>query len=521
MKKLYYNGDILTMENSDFEAVYIEDGIIKKCGDYLHLKNEVSQDTKFIDLQGKCLMPSFIDSHSHVISFANTLNLVDLSKATSIEQIIQLFKDYLIKNKPAADKMLIGFGYDHNFLKEKRHPLATDLDKISPTNPIMISHASGHMGVINTKAIQLFKLTDNILDPVGGKYGRDSNGKLNGYLEEQAFIKTAGQNIQETNDLSQQVIEALKIYASYGITTIQEGYMKHSEFTLLSSLARNNQLFLDVVGYVDIKDNADIYKNNQQFYQYYNHFKLGGYKLFLDGSPQGKTAWLSRPYENSGDYCGYPIYQDKQVNHYVKRALDDQAQLLTHCNGDQASSQLLDAFNKQSTNLRPVMIHSQTLRPDQLPQLKQIGMMPSFFIAHIYYWGDIHKVNLGNRANYISCVHSALKLDIPYTFHQDTPVIKPDMLETIWCACKRETKNGIILGENERLSVYNALKGVTINAAYQYFEEDHKGSIKEGKTADLIILSANPCKVAIDKIKDIEILETIKDGNTVFKKGIH
>lgn len=521
MKKLYYNGDILTMENSDFEAVYVEDGIIKKCGDYFYLKNEVSQDTKFIDLQGKCLMPSFIDSHSHIVSFANTLNLVDLSKATSIEQIIQLFKEYLIKNNPAANKILIGFGYDHNFLKEKRHPLAYDLDKISPTNPIMISHASGHMGVINTKAIHLFKLTDSILDPVGGKYGRDNNGKLNGYLKEQAFIKTASQNIQETNDLSQQVIEALKIYASYGITTIQEGYMKHSEFTLLSSLAKNNQLFLDVVGYVDIKDNADIYKNNQQFFQYYNHFKLGGYKLFLDGSPQGKTAWLSRPYENSDDYCGYPIYQDKQVKQYVKRALDDQAQLLTHCNGDQASSQLLDAFNKQSTNLRPVMIHSQTLRPDQLPQLKQIGMMPSFFIAHIYYWGDIHKVNLGNRANHISCVHSALKLDIPYTFHQDTPVIRPDMLETIWCACKRETKNGIILGENERLSVYNALKGVTINAAYQYFEEDRKGSIKEGKTADLIILSANPCKVAIDKIKDIEILETIKDGNTVFKRGIH
>ena len=147
-------------------------------------------------------------------------------------------------------------------------------------------------------------------------------------------------------------------------------------------------------------------------------------------------------------------------------------------------------------SLIPVMIHCQILQPEQLPQLKRIGMIPSFFVNHIYYWGDIHLKNLGKRANQISCIHSALKQELPYTFHQDSPVILPNMLESVWCACKRETKAGLILGENEQISVYNALKGVTINAAYQYFEEKYKGSIKEGKIADLIILDKNPCKIA-------------------------
>lgn len=134
--------------------------------------------------------------------------------------------------------------------------------------------------------------------------------------------------------------------------------------------------------------------------------------------------------------------------------------------------------------------------------------------------GDIHLKNLGSRAHQISCIHSALKQELPYTFHQDSPVIPPNMLESVWCACKRETKSGIILGKNEQISRYNALKGITINAAYQYFEEKVKGSIAEGKIADLIILDKNPCKVAIDEILKINILKTIKDGLVVYSKDI-
>lgn len=195
--------------------------------------------------------------------------------------------------------------------------------------------------------------------------------------------------------------------------------------------------------------------------------------------------------------------------------MDENRQLLCHCNGDAASQQMLNAFRhsrQKTTDTRPVMVHAQTLRPDQLPQLKETGIMPSYFVAHVYYWGDVHIKNLGvERAGKISCTGSALKEGVCFTFHQDTPVIHPDMLETVSIAVNRMTKEGVLLGEDERISVMEALKAVTINAAYQYFEEEKKGSIKEGKLADLVILQQNPLKVDKKDIGKIQILETIKE----------
>ena len=165
------------------------------------------------------------------------------------------------------------------------------------------------------------------------------------------------------------------------------------------------------------------------------------------------------------------------------------------------------------------MIHAQTVREDQLDKMNEINMIPSFFIAHTYYWGDVHIKNLGKeRAYKISPAKSALDKNIPYTFHQDTPVILPNMLETVWCAVNRITKDGIVLGDFEKITPLDALKGVTINAAMQYFEDDKKGSLKPGKLADLIILDKNPLKVNPLKIKDIAVLETIKEGKTLYKK---
>ena len=208
---------------------------------------------------------------------------------------------------------------------------------------------------------------------------------------------------------------------------------------------------------------------------------------------------------------------------YIKRAIDEDKQILAHCNGDAAAEQYLKVYEKLKCDkdIRPVMIHAQMLRADQLPRLKKVGMIPSFFVAHVYHWGDTHIKNLGlERASQISLAKSALENKILFTFHQDSPVIEPNMLETIWCAVNRKTKNGVILGENQRISPIDALKAVTINAAYQYFEEDIKGSIETGKQADFVILNENPIEVEPDKIKDIIVLETIKNGEVIYKKSV-
>lgn len=522
MQRLFYNGDIITMESKECEAVLVEDGLIKKAGSYEDLKKMTDKGCQVTDLKGGCLMPSFIDAHSHFLQFANTLRFVSLKEAKSISDIQTYIREYMSKKHTKEGEWIIGFGYDHNNLAEKRHPNRQELDAVSDKNPIVIANASFHMGVINSMGLASYGLTDSVKDPEGGLYGRDEQGHLNGYLEEIPFMRGPGMRIMDLSGVDDYAVEAQQTYASFGITTAQEGFANKNDVETYLRLGKNHKLLLDMVAYVDIVKAADTVQNRTDLKEYCNRFRIGGYKIFLDGSPQGKTAWLTRPYENSGDYCGYATYSDADVDKYIQQALDENRQILCHCNGDAASQQMLDAFHhsrQKTTDTRPVMVHAQTLRPDQLPQLKETGVMPSFFVAHVYYWGDVHIQNLGlERASKISCTGSALKEGLRFSFHQDSPVIMPDMLETVSIAVNRQTKDGVLLGEDERISVMDALKAVTIDAAYQYFEEDKKGSIKEGKLADLMILNENPLKIDKKKIGKIQVLETIKEGTTIYKK---
>lgn len=525
MKTAYYNGHILTMKDRQTaSALLVEDGRILAVGSDAEL---CPQADTAIDLQGHTVLPGFIDAHSHITQLATTLDLVPLGQCTSLDELVQTLQQALSRLTSGA--WLIGFGYDNNNLPGKQHPDKRILDTVSTTVPILISHASGHMGCVNSAALSAMGIHSDTPDPEGGRIGRiEGSAEPSGYLEENAFIQLAQKTTAPSMDQLIRAMErAQQIYASYGITTVQDGLTKQNEFALLRTLSENNALFLDIVSYVDLKEHADLLTSHPQYIdQYQHHFKLGGYKIFLDGSPQGRTAWLTQPYENAEDgYRGYPIYSDDQVFAFCQTAVTQGRQLLAHCNGDAAADQYLCAYEKAlqahpnaSRDLRPVMIHAQTLRRDQLPTLKRLGMIPSFFLAHVYHWGDIHIENLGlERASTISPAKSAADLGIPYTFHQDTPVIAPNMLETLWCAVNRITKKGRVLGSEERLDAYQALCGITKHAAYQYHEESIKGTLEPGKYADLVILDQDPCQVEPSSLKDLKVLCTIKQGKVIYQ----
>lgn len=519
MKKIFYNGSILTLEDNLYEeAILIEDGIIKKVGSKEKILNLKDDNTELIDLNGHTLMPGFIDSHSHIGQFASILCFASISGVKNYDELISKLVDY--KKNVGENDWIIGYSYEHNFMEEKMHPTKDILDRASLTNPILVVHQSGHMGVVNSKALELLNITSESIDPVGGKIGRiDGTNEPNGYLEETAFMG----NLKMDQLLSPEIVfksfeKAQNIYLENGITTAQDGLTTEQSFNLLKALSNMDRLKLDVISYVDIKNSKEVLIQNKEYLEYHNHYKIGGYKIILDGSPQAKTAWLSKPYEGEETYQGYPVYSDEDAKKYIKMALDENMQILAHTNGDAASEQLIRTFEKleYENNCRPVMIHAQTVRLDQLPRMNKLNMIASFYVAHVYHFGDIHIKNLGERAKHISPIRSAIQNNVIYTMHQDTPVIMPNMLETIWCSVKRITKKGILL-DDEKISILEALKGVTINAAYQYFEEDKKGTLKEGKLADMIILDKNPLEVSIDEIKNIQVLETIKEGNTVYK----
>lgn len=533
MDKIYYNGDILTMEDTrtEPEAVLISDGFIAFTGS---LKEAVraAHQPEMTDLDGKTLMPAFIDGHSHISLVAQFSQFADLSGCESFSDIKMRLAAFQKEKKIGEDGAVIGVGYDHNFLKEKRHPDKYLLDEVSDHIPVFVLHASGHMGVGNSVLLKEAGIDASAPDMEGSRFGRiPGSMEPDGYAEETKALNLLLARVYAKipGDPKAQIEKAQELYLSHGITTIQDGAASGQDVETLFEAAKEGLLKADVVSYVLVGEEPE--KLEQEYAElkkaYWNHLKLGGRKVILDGSPQGKTAWLSKPYVGEEEYRGYPAMEQEKVQTYIRNAIENGVQILAHCNGDAAAQQWIDSFEKameqcgvsKEDNLRPVMIHCQTVRKDQLLRMKNIGMIPSMFVDHVYYWGDIHLKNLGEeRVEAISPAKSAFEQGLCVNFHQDSPVVPPDMLHTVWCAVNRVTREGKILGEEERVDVFEALKAVTINGAYAYFEEDKKGSITEGKLADLVILDRNPLKTPVSELKDIKVTETLKEGETVYRK---
>lgn len=531
MKTLIYGGPIITMEESleSPEALIIHNGIIEYVGDIEEAVSRAGAHARRIDLHGKCLIPAFIDAHSHISMVAQYSSFANLSNCTNFQEIVEQLREYIKNTDVHEQGIIIGCSYDHNFLAEQKHPDRYLLDQVSDEIPIFIFHTSNHMGVANSALLALSGITKDTIDPQGGRIKRDPNGEPDGLIEETPALMLVMKDVFERvkEDFTEQMNQAQQKYLSYGITTVQDGASTLTTIKKLSEYAEIGLLQLDVVSYVMSEE----YDKTIQMYgtyrhKYHNHLKIEGAKIVLDGSPQGKTAWLSQSYEGEKEYRGFPTHEDVEVKSAALHAIKGEYQLLAHCNGDAAADQYIrcyqDAYEEvvmPPSDLRPVMIHCQTVRDDQLVDMKKIGMIPSMFVAHTYYWGDVHLKNLGPvRGAHISPAKAALDLGLMYNFHQDSPVLEPDMLKTVWCAVNRITRNGVSIGSDQCISVYDALKGVTINAAYAYHEENRKGSIRQGKIADLIILDQNPLNVPVTSIDKIQVLETWKAGKCVYQR---
>ncbi|MGC2873115.1 amidohydrolase [Ihubacter sp. mB4P-1] len=534
MQTIYYGGPIITMEgvNDRPEAVLVDGDKIGKVGTLREVMDAAGSRVKKVNLAGRCLMPGFIDAHGHISMNGQMSLCADLSECTSFDEIIQVMKAYISENKIGEKGAVIGFGYDHNFLKEQSHPGKAVLDQVSSEIPILILHISGHLGCVNSRLLEIAGITADTPDPQGGKIGRvDNTLEPDGYLEEAAMLQVQSSITQKIKpDLRKLLRGMQQIYIENGVTTAQDGAANGLSMKLLKLANSLGTLKIDVVAYPLMSDGGrEILKKNKSLDGIYKkHLKIGGYKILLDGSPQGRSAWMSQPYlGDDPDYCGYPWLTDEDAYGYALQAVNDNKQLLAHCNGDAASEQFLQVYKKALENsdnpdkdhLRPVMIHCQTVRNDQLDRMKELNMIASIFVGHVYYWADIHMKNFGEeRGRRVSPVKDALDRGLVVNFHQDSPVTKPKMLHSVWCAVNRISREGNVIGEEQRIDVYDALKAVTINAAYEYAEEDTKGSLKEGKRADLVILDRSPLEVNPLELKDISVLETIKDGKIIYKK---
>lgn len=535
---IYFGGPILTIEDAlpRVEAVAVKDGEILALGDLMEMQAYQGDATALFDLEGRALLPGFVDSHGHAVMgglqalSANLLAPPD-GDVTDLASLQQTLRDWIADNQEIVSRvnMVIGFGYDQSQLAELRHPTKADLDEISADVPIILVHQSGHFGAANSAALAAAGLTAESEDPPGGIIRRGSDGVPNGVLEENAFF---GALIGLLGGLGEEGLRAFalagpELWARYGYTTAQEGRTAPAVQEILKQIASEGGFDIDLVSYVDVLSDRDyITANVSQDYD--GRLRLGGAKLTIDGSPQGFTAWRDRPYydpvgEYAPGYVGYPAVTNEQVIDVMDWAYANDIQILTHSNGEAASDLLIAALGAAEAehgagDRRPVLIHGQFLREDQVDSFNALNVFPSLFPMHTFYWGDWHRDHTvgPTLADNISPTGWVRARGMMFGSHHDAPVAFPDSMRILDATVTRRTRSGDILGADQRVDVMTALKAMTIWPAWQQFEEDHKGSLVVGKLADFVILSDDPTAVDPETLDELEVKFTIKEDVVVY-----
>jgi len=532
---LYFGGPILSMDSDDrvVEALLVVNGRIAAMGKEAWVRDAAAAGIREVDLAGRALLPGFIDAHGHfpgagIFEIYADLNSPPIGNAERFEDVFAALARKVVET--AAGSWVIGMGYDDTLLAEKRHPTRRDLDRVSRDHPIAAWHISGHLLSLNSLGLERLGITADTPDPEGGVIRREAEtGEPDGVLEESA-TEFVNEGVPPPSLWQGLAIarEASRRYASEGVTTAQSGYTAGPLMHSLHWLVRLGVVPLRLVLWPSMEVADAMLSGDFEFASWDEEWvKSGAVKLIADGSIQGYTGYLSRPYHvppgDDAGYRGYPRISREELFERVLRYHAAGLQVAVHGNGDASIDDILDALeNAQRAHpredARPVVIHAQMARDDQLDRMKRLGGIPSFFSLHTYYWGDRHRdIFMGpERAARMSPARSAVESDLRFTIHADCPVVPMEPLRLVWSAVNRRSASGAAIGDAQRIDAMAALRAVTIDAAHQHFEENLKGSLEPGKLADLVILSESPLERP-ERIDRIRVIETIVGGRSIYR----
>ena len=535
-KQAFINAQVLTMDatNNIAQAVLVENARIVHVGSDDEVQALIDNDTIVHDLGGRTLMPGFVDAHGHfpgsgLGAIAADVSSPPVGNTTTVEELQSRLKQQA--EKTAAGEWVMGFGYDDTLLAGQKHPTRQQLDAVSTEHPVYIMHVSGHMGVANSVALEIIGYDKSTPNPVGGLIVKDSAGELTGLLEETAHepFVTASLNMS-LPDFYTLLTTAVDEYASMGVTTAQSGGV---DMTMLKGLYTAQRLglipfrlelwpFEDKMGDAIRAGEVDLSEFNS------DKVRTKTIKIVADGSIQGFTGYLSHPYHSpfrdDEQYRGYPTVPREKLVELVDHYHSNGYQLAIHGNGDASIDDIIYAFDLAQQkhpveDPRMILIHSQMARDDQLVDMKRLGITPSFFSAHTYYWGDRHRdIFMGpERAMRMSPTRSAKDIGLRYSVHLDTPVVPMTPMLMVWSTANRLSSNGNVIGADQRVSVLDALRAVTIDAAWQVFRDKDLGSIESGKLADLIVLDGDPLLDPL-ALRDLSVDKTFVGGVNIFSR---
>lgn len=527
---LYFNGTILTMDaaNSQPEAVLTVGQTIRAVGSEAALRAQMSKGTRLHDLKGQTLIPAFIDPHGHFPDPGFiALYRVDLSsppRGDCPDMAMALERLRAKADKTPKGEWVMGVLFDNTAIAEGRMPTRAELDGVSTDHPVWVLHASGHNGVANSAALARRGISQDRPDPLGGRFGRTDDGALTGLIEGLSAMGEMGDTdfLIDRNRFWAGFAACRDEYLAHGVTYAQNAWTSRVMLEHFASLGPDQDPGIDLlllpIGELEprLLETLDWPGNP--------HFTLGPRKLFTDGAFQLQTAYLSEPYHRPIDPKhprGMPYVAGAEHRREVKKLHDLGHQIHCHCNGDAGADMFIDAVaaaldDNPRKDHRHTIIHGQTLRDDQLERMAELGMTVSFFSAHIHFWGDRHHSTfLGpERASRLSPAASAERFGVRYTLHNDASVTPTRPLHLAHCAVNRTTSSGRVLGESQKISALSAMRAQTIDAAWQVFQEDRRGSIEPGKVADLAVLSGNPI-AASENLLDLKVKMTVRHGEVV------
>ena len=534
--QVFIDGTVLTMnaEAPIAEAISVRGDTIEAVGNTEDIMALVTDETEVHDLLGRTLLPGFIDAHGHfpgsgMYSLVANLSSPPVGDVLDMAMLIERLRAQAQSKAPG--EWVIGLSYDDTAIAEQRHPSRLDLDKVSTEQPVVALHSSLHFATVNTKALELLGIDPTTPDPDGGVIVRDEQGRATGVLEENAMMSL----MQEV--LSFGAFEgflmtkaAVKDYAQHGVTTANMGAASQEQMKGMRMMSNWGVIpqRLTVMPLQTENDEAITQGTFDETAWDTDRFDVVGFKIVADGSIQGYTGYLSHPYhvpyKGDADYRGYARVSREELFRQVREIFKRGYKVAIHTNGDASINDALDAIEAAlqefpAEDHRTILIHSQMSRLDQVERMARLGVTPSFFTAHVYFWGDRHRdIFMGpERAENISPSQWAIQNGVRFTTHLDTPVVPMRPLRAVSAMVNRLTSSGAVLGADQRTDMMTALQATTIDAAWQVGQETRLGSIEPGKLADLVVLSGNPLENA-DRVHELKVERTVIGGVTIYRR---
>lgn len=533
---LWRGGTIITMDGETpnmAEAVVERDGKIAFVGPEADARAAAGKDAQVHDLKGATLLPGFVDAHSHFAIGLQTAGGLDLADpatgdTASVAKLLAAVKRYGAKVPKGG--WVVVWRYDDAGLAERRHITRAELDSILPDRKVVLLHISLHGLVANSAALKAAKLSDGMKPPVGGVMPSNAKGRLTGLLFEKAMLPMSLVLPQPSNEARLAALDGVQMrYAREGFTWAQDGATNPVDLAFLTSPAAQQILKIDLALLPFAMTGIEAMLDNPAMAPgaHFGRVKLQGIKFTLDGSPQARTAFFTRDYalgspDGQHPWHGQPVTTDAVFQTLARKVHERGWQIFVHANGDAAIDMAIRGFDalgiKAADDRRPIVIHSQFMRPDQIPAYARIGVGPSYFSNHTYYFADTHRRNFPNEVvDFISPFTASRAAGLIPSNHSDYPVTPLDTRAQLWSAMARTSRTGVVSGESQRENAWHALQALTTGPAWQVFEENQRGRIKPGLLADFVVLDRNPLITPVDDIRAIRVLETVKEGKTIWR----